>query len=202
MDLIEGSKKVDKRKNKEKISEIVENWEKEMSKGYTKLATLALLGTKEKGLHGYQLVDLIREKTLHFLTPSPSTIYPILNSLEKRDFIKHSEKTVSGRKRKIYTITEMGRNILSGIIARQRKIQNKFRSIFNKLSIILDLELPEIPDELFTFDIERITEEKPKEELIRDLEYHREYILRMIEKFIQREKEINKDLLKLKSSSK
>lgn len=201
MDLKEGNKKVDRSKNKDNISEIVEKWEREMSKGYTKLATLALLGTKEKGLHGYQLVHLIREKTLHFLTPSPSSIYPILNSLEKKNLIKCIEKTVSGRIRKVYSITELGKNILSGIIARQRKIQNKFRSIFNKLSVVLDLEFPEIPDEMFAFDIERIQEEKSKDEIIKDLELHREFILGMIKKYTEREKEINKNLRKLKTSS-
>jgi DNA-binding PadR family transcriptional regulator len=202
LESIEDKKKANKTKIKDNIKEIIEKWEREMSKGYAKLATLALLGTKEEGLHGYHLVDLIREKTLHFITLNPSSIYPILNSLETRDFIKSKQEIVSGRARKVYTITELGKNILSGIIARQRKIQNKFRSIFNKLSIILDLELPEIPDEMFTFDIERIQEEKSKDELINDLELHREYILGMIKKYTEREKEISKDLRKLKSNLK
>lgn len=54
---------------------------------------------EELGRHGYKL--------------SPGTLYPILHDLEKKGYVKSSEKLKNGKVRKYYRTTPMGGRILA-----------------------------------------------------------------------------------------
>ncbi|MBD3228499.1 MAG: hypothetical protein GF329_09950 [Candidatus Lokiarchaeota archaeon] len=182
-----------------KISLIADKWQKEMAKGYTKVVTIALLAIQE--MHGYELVNLIKEKTFRFLNPSPSSIYPILSSLEEKGFIEGREKEVKGRHRKVYSITNRGAEILSEIISRQQIIQKSMRSLFDKLKedLLDDLEIVRIPDEILIFDLKTLQKEKSKEEYIEDLKFRKGIILSRIKDLNDKLNKINRDLDKLEN---
>jgi len=183
-----------------RTKEIADKWQKEMSKGYTKVVTLALLAIKE--MHGYQLVEKIKEKTYHFLNPNPSTIYPILKSLEEKGFIEGRIEEIGKRGRKVYTITQRGRNILCEIINRQQKIQKYLRSLFKKLKgdFFNDIELGKLSDELFIFDIKKIQNDIPKSVIIQKLEFIKGIILSRINKLKDRLIELDETITNLKIS--
>jgi DNA-binding PadR family transcriptional regulator len=63
----------------------------------------------DKDSYGYILSQEIEQLSWGFCTPTESTLYPALNDLEKRNLIKSTPITVSGRVRKVYHITEAGR---------------------------------------------------------------------------------------------
>ncbi len=58
-------------------------------------------------MHGYEIVNKIRELTGHSF--SPGTIYPILYRMEEHGLIKSSWKKIGKRKMvKLYSLTEKG----------------------------------------------------------------------------------------------
>lgn len=70
------------------------------------LVILALLA--EKPRHGYELIKALEERSGGFYIPSPGMIYPALTYLEE---IGYSTVEAEGT-RKLYQITELGRNHL------------------------------------------------------------------------------------------
>lgn len=67
----------------------------------------------ELARHGYQL--------------SPGTLYPMLHSLERKGYLRSTEKRDGGHIRRIYKATPRGRRILR---AARRKVRALFGEIF------------------------------------------------------------------------
>ena len=62
-------------------------------------------------MHGYQVITKIRKSFGVYF--GPSTIYPLLNSLEKKGYVKSEWNMNTERPRKIFSITKEGQNVLS-----------------------------------------------------------------------------------------
>ncbi len=61
-------------------------------------------------MHGYQINAAIRRSFgINF---GPSTIYPLLSDLEKKDFVKPEWTMINGRARKTFTLTAHGKAML------------------------------------------------------------------------------------------
>lgn len=63
---------------------------------------------EEESRHGYQIIKDLEERFKGFYSPSPGSVYPILQMLQDRDFVSISKE---GNK-KIYTITDEGKTFL------------------------------------------------------------------------------------------
>jgi len=62
-------------------------------------------------MHGYQIISSIRKNfSVYF---GPSTIYPLLNSLEEKGYIKSQWDLSNERPRKVYKLTNEGQSLLS-----------------------------------------------------------------------------------------
>jgi len=62
-------------------------------------------------LHGYQAITKIRKNFgIYF---GPSTVYPLLGSLEKKGFVSSEWNMDSERPRKVFHLTNIGKNMLS-----------------------------------------------------------------------------------------
>lgn len=73
---------------------------------------LAVLRELEKGpVHGYALMTRFEE--MYGFKPSPGAIYPVLKRLMDMGFIDVEVRSESGRRVKVYSITEEGRLFLS-----------------------------------------------------------------------------------------
>lgn len=75
-------------------------------RGDLKLVILDLL--KEKPRHGYDIIQALEKKFHGFYSPSPGSVYPILQLLEDQDFVKSEQQ--NGKK--VYTITSEGTKFL------------------------------------------------------------------------------------------
>jgi PadR family transcriptional regulator PadR len=89
------------------------NSQKEVStklmKGLLDLIILQLLSNKP--MHGYEVITKIRKNFgVNF---GPSTIYPLLGTLEKKGYIDSSWNMDFERPRKIYSLTTNGQNMLN-----------------------------------------------------------------------------------------
>jgi PadR family transcriptional regulator, regulatory protein PadR len=89
------------------------NSQKEVStklmKGLLDLIILQFLNTEP--MHGYQVITKIRKSFGVYF--GPSTIYPLLGTLEKKGLVKSEWNMNCERPRKIYSLTNNGQNMLN-----------------------------------------------------------------------------------------
>lgn len=74
-----------------------------------------LLAALQAGpLHGYAVIESLRDGSDgHFNLPT-GTVYPALHRLEAGGLIRSGWSTVGGRRRRSYQLTDAGRRALSG----------------------------------------------------------------------------------------
>lgn len=82
-------------------------WEKLINQSLVRFLLLKALRTKE--YYGYALARVIAQYSEGLSTPTQSTLYPALAALLKGGYIRVKTQTVQGRERKIYYITEGGK---------------------------------------------------------------------------------------------
>jgi len=71
-------------------------------------------------------LEMIRELRRHGYDISPGTLYPILHRLEAKKYLASRQRLVSGKLRRCYTITKLGRRAL-------RQARDKVRELFDEL---------------------------------------------------------------------
>ncbi|MCW4009253.1 MAG: PadR family transcriptional regulator [Candidatus Bathyarchaeota archaeon] len=74
------------------------------------LDILVMIELENEALSGYDLMNRIFEK-LNFL-PSPGTIYSLLYALERKELVKG----ISGRKKRLYILTEKGKFTVKTVV--------------------------------------------------------------------------------------
>lgn len=80
-----------------------------LMKGLLDLIILQFLNGQP--MHGYQIITKIRRTFGVYF--GPSTIYPLLGTLEKKGFVKSDWEMTSERPRKVYKLTTDGQNMLN-----------------------------------------------------------------------------------------
>jgi PadR family transcriptional regulator PadR len=81
----------------------------QLTKNLLDMIILELLNKKD--MHGYEIITSIRkEYSINF---GPSTIYPLLNLLEKKGQLQSDWDMSTERPRKVYKLTGSGKNILA-----------------------------------------------------------------------------------------
>jgi PadR family transcriptional regulator, regulatory protein PadR len=74
---------------------------------------LLLLSVLEGGaVHGYGLVEKLRERSEGAFDLAEGTVYPALYRLERRGLVASRWETVGGRRRRVYRLTGGGRTAL------------------------------------------------------------------------------------------
>ncbi len=79
-----------------------------LTKGLLDIIILQLLTTEP--MHGYQIIVKIRKN--YGISFGPSTVYPLLNSLQHKGYIE-SKWEMDSRPRKIFCLTADGQTMLS-----------------------------------------------------------------------------------------
>src|SRR3954465_1490563 len=85
--------------------------ERELMRGAGPVAVLRLLEGGER--YGYDLVQLLEERSAGVLAMGQSTLYPLLYNLEAKGLVTSRESDESGRPRKYYRLTDKGRRQLA-----------------------------------------------------------------------------------------
>ena len=80
-----------------------------LMKGLLDLIILQFLNGQP--MHGYQIITKIRKSFGVYF--GPSTIYPLLGTLEKKRFVKSEWDMSTERPRKVYKLTTEGQNLLN-----------------------------------------------------------------------------------------
>ena len=98
-------------KLKKNVQKTVNLWEREYKKGLT--AYMILLFLQKECLYGYQLTTLLTDLMNRQILFKDNAIYSVLKQLYKKEFVTCEwRKSEKGPKRKYYTITESGKQLL------------------------------------------------------------------------------------------
>ncbi len=63
----------------------------------------------QRPMHGYDLTREVERTTNGCCSPTEGTIYPVLREFEAGGYVTSEAQIVSGRERKVYTLTDKGR---------------------------------------------------------------------------------------------
>ena len=83
--------------------------------GVPELLILQLLDRRP--MHGYDLVQTIRDSSGHTLDFGEGCIYPVLHRLEGQKLLSSKRELVGGRNRIIYRVTKQGQRRLADSLA-------------------------------------------------------------------------------------
>lgn len=86
------------------------NVDKSLISGSTTMLLLKLLA--EKDMYGYEMIEVLRERSENVFELKAGTLYPLLHSLEAKGLLNAYEKEAGNKVRKYYSITKHGRKIL------------------------------------------------------------------------------------------
>lgn len=92
----------------------------ETLKGHLDLLLLAIIA--EQPLHGYAVIEALRTLSDETFDLPEGTVYPALHRLERAEHLTSTWTTASGRRRRVYALTDKGRKAL----ARQRREWHQF----------------------------------------------------------------------------
>jgi len=103
----------------------MKEFQTKLMKGLLDLIVLQLL--KSQPMHGYQIITHIRKDFGVYF--GPSTIYPMLNSLERKGYVKSHWNLEKDRPKKVYTLTAEGRNLLAFTVDSLSDICRKLNNV-------------------------------------------------------------------------
>ncbi len=66
--------------------------------------------------HGYSIISRFKKRVKKDI--SPSLVYPFLQQLEEKGIVTHTQKPVGEKERKIFTLTEEGRELCTKLFKR------------------------------------------------------------------------------------
>jgi DNA-binding PadR family transcriptional regulator len=70
----------------------------------------------EGSTHGYSIISTFKKRVKKEI--SPSLVYPFLQQLEEKGLVTHTEKPIGEKERKIFELTEQGRELCKGLFKR------------------------------------------------------------------------------------
>lgn len=85
--------------------------DKSLISGSTSMLILRLL--EEKDMYGYEMIETLERKSKNVFTLKAGTLYPLLHSLEEKNYLTSYENEVNGKLRKYYSISKEGRKFLN-----------------------------------------------------------------------------------------
>ncbi|MFW9990183.1 MAG: PadR family transcriptional regulator [Candidatus Odinarchaeota archaeon] len=138
-------------KSSREIDEIADGIEQSMKKGH--ISTLILLALEKEPSHGYSLMQKIKEDTYGVWNPTASSLYPHLSSLTDKELIEFTSEMDGKRERKVYEITEKGKETLKMLLERQQNMRKSLLSMIMSTIGLTNFSLPDDFEEFFGLDL-------------------------------------------------
>jgi len=82
-------------------------WNGTIKMSLSKFFILSVL--HQQPMHGYDIAAAVEKTTKGCCSPTEGTIYPALREFEEGGYVTSRSEVVQGRERKVYTLTERGR---------------------------------------------------------------------------------------------
>lgn len=80
--------------------------DKSLVSGSTTMLILKLLS--EQDMYGYEMIEVLRQRSQNVFELKAGTLYPLLHGLEDKGLLRVYEKEAGGKVRKYYRITQEG----------------------------------------------------------------------------------------------
>jgi len=94
----------------EVVAQQVKKFRKELSSGTMELVLLSILAKAKETLYGYQIAKLLE----HTVSEKQGALYPVLRNLSAKRLLESKvEPSESGPPRKYFTISKLGRTVLT-----------------------------------------------------------------------------------------
>jgi DNA-binding PadR family transcriptional regulator len=74
---------------------------------------MVLAAVEHEPLHGYAIMETLRERSDGAVDLPTGTLYPALRRLERGGYVRSEWSTVNGRRRRTYELTGAGRRALT-----------------------------------------------------------------------------------------
>jgi len=98
------------------------------------LPLLILHNLSSEPSHGYAIAKHIKETTNGILDFKEGTLYPTLHGMEKQGLLKKFKRTVNGRKRSYYQLTDEGREMLAVELEEWREFTHAVNTVLDGVS--------------------------------------------------------------------
>jgi DNA-binding PadR family transcriptional regulator len=102
-------KQAKNKRGRRKMANVQKEVQVKLAKGLLDLIILQFLNTQP--MHGYEIITKVRKTFGVYF--GPSTVYPLLASLEKKGYIESQWDMENERPRKVYNLTTDGHNMLN-----------------------------------------------------------------------------------------
>ena len=76
------------------------------------MGTMLLKLLSEKDMYGYEMIETLRARSQNVFELKAGTLYPLLHTLEAKNYLTSYEQDGVGKVRKYYSITKDGRKYL------------------------------------------------------------------------------------------
>ncbi|MBE5850020.1 MAG: helix-turn-helix transcriptional regulator [Lachnospiraceae bacterium] len=76
------------------------------------MGTMLLKLLSEKDMYGYEMIETLRSRSQNVFELKAGTLYPLLHTLESKNYLTSYEQDGFGKTRKYYSITDAGRKYL------------------------------------------------------------------------------------------
>ncbi|MCQ2543307.1 MAG: PadR family transcriptional regulator [Lachnospiraceae bacterium] len=76
------------------------------------MGTMLLKLLSEKDMYGYEMIETLRVRSENIFELKAGTLYPLLHTLESKNYLKSYELESLGKVRKYYSITKEGKKYL------------------------------------------------------------------------------------------
>lgn len=96
------------------------------------MSMLILRLLSEKDMYGYEMIDTLRKRSENVFELKAGTLYPLLHSLEDKNYLTCYEKEVLGKVRKYYSITKEGHRFLE---KKQAEWEQYAKAVTNVLAL-------------------------------------------------------------------
>ncbi len=106
--------------------------DKSLVSGSMSMLILKLLS--EKDMYGYEMIDTLRKRSENVFELKAGTLYPLLHSLEEKNYLTCYEREVAGKIRKYYQLTKDGRKFLE-------KKQNEWEQYAKAVTNVLAFQM-------------------------------------------------------------
>jgi PadR family transcriptional regulator, regulatory protein PadR len=77
------------------------------------LDAMVLAALEHESLHGYAIMEALRQRSGGAVDPPTGTLYPALRRLERAGYVGSEWSIVGGRRRRTYQLTAAGRRALA-----------------------------------------------------------------------------------------
>ena len=107
---------------------LLQKWQREYKKGYSKPLILFTLADVEKS-YPFGITEKLRDLTKGQISIIGSNIYPLLSKLEEEKLIEYQK---DGSDRKVYQLSEKGKNFLEDLGVKIQEFNENLLEIIRK----------------------------------------------------------------------